>query len=69
MKARVAVSFRAGVLDPEAVAFALMGIFDFLGMRWVLWENRLPPKKTIDDVFTLIRDGLGLGGGADGDAT
>ncbi|MBK8234086.1 MAG: TetR/AcrR family transcriptional regulator [Deltaproteobacteria bacterium] len=56
-------------LDPEAVAFALMGIFDFLGMRWVLWENRLPPKKTIDDVFTLIRDGLGLGGGADGDAT
>lgn len=48
-------------LDPEAVAFALMGIFDFLGMRWVLWEDRLPPKKTIDDVFALVRDGLMLG--------
>lgn len=48
-------------LDPDAVAFALMGIFDFLGMRWVLWENRMPPKKTIDDVFELIRAGLGLG--------
>jgi AcrR family transcriptional regulator len=48
-------------LDPDAVAFALMGIFDFLGMRWVLWENRMPPKKIIDDVFELIRAGLGLG--------
>jgi AcrR family transcriptional regulator len=53
-------------LDPDAVAFALMGIFDFLGMRWVLWENRLPPKKTIDDVFELIRAGLGLDRGNGG---
>lgn len=49
-------------LDPEAVAFALMGIFDFCGMRWVLWEGRLPPKKVLDDVFALIRDGLAIDG-------
>ena len=53
-------------LDPEAIAYALMGIFDFMGMRWVLWEGRLPPAKTIDDVFALIRAGLGLGGHDDG---
>lgn len=47
-------------LDPEAVAFALMGIFDFLGMRWVLWEGKLPPQHVLDDVFALVRDGLGL---------
>ncbi len=48
-------------LDPEAVAYALMGIFDFLGMRWVLWEGKLPPKRVLDDVFALVREGLGLG--------
>lgn len=45
-------------LDPEAIAYALMGIFDFLGMRWVLWEEDLPPKKVLDDVFTFIAHGL-----------
>lgn len=47
-------------LDPEAVAYALMGIFDFLGMRWALWENELPPRRVLDDVFSLIRNGLGI---------
>lgn len=46
-------------LDPEAVAYALMGMFDFLGMRWVLWEDKLPPQRVLDDVFSLIRNGLG----------
>ena len=50
-------------LDPEAVAFALMGVFDFLGMRWVLWEGKLPPQRVLDDVFAMVRDGLGLGSG------
>jgi AcrR family transcriptional regulator len=45
-------------LDPEAMAFALMAIFDFLGMRWVLWEGELPPRKVLDDVFTFIAHGL-----------
>jgi AcrR family transcriptional regulator len=49
-------------LDPEAVAYALMGIFDFCGMRWVLWEGKLPPKKVLDDVFALIREGLAIDG-------
>lgn len=56
-------------LDPEAVAFALMGIFDFLGMRWVLWEGKLPPKRVLDDVFALVRQGLGLGNPQDANRT
>lgn len=47
-------------LDPEAVAYVLMGMFDFLGMRWVLWEDKLPPQRVLDDVFSLIQNGLGL---------
>jgi len=31
-------------LDPEVLTYCLMGIADFLGMRWVLWErNGLRP--------------------------
>jgi len=26
-------------LDPEVLAYCLMGVADFLGMRWVLWEK------------------------------
>lgn len=42
----------------EAIAYAMMGIFDFLGMRWVLWEGTLPPKKVLNDVFAFINRGL-----------
>jgi len=70
---RIAEGYREGLaramrgghmrkLDPEAVAYALMGIFDFCGMRWVLWEGKLPPKKVLDDVFALIREGLAIDG-------
>jgi AcrR family transcriptional regulator len=44
--------------DPEAIAYALMGIFDFLGMRWVLWEDKMPPTKVLDDVYDFITHGL-----------
>lgn len=45
-------------LDPEALAYSLMGIFDFLGMRWVLWEGKMPPKKVLNDVFEFVARGL-----------
>ena len=45
-------------LDPEAIAYALMGIFDFIGMRWVLWEGQLPPPEVRQDVLTFIASGL-----------
>ena len=60
--ARAMRNGRMRKLDPEAVAYALMGIFDFCGMRWVLWEGKLPPKKVLDDVFALIREGLAIDG-------
>lgn len=44
--------------DPEALVYMLMGILDFLGMRWVLWENSLPSEAVIDDMLRFIRDGL-----------
>lgn len=45
-------------LDTEAVAYALMGIADFLGMRWLLWEGTEPPDRVIESVMDLLRHGL-----------
>ena len=45
-------------LDPEAVAYALMGIFDFVGMRWILWQGEKPARRILDDVFSLLAYGL-----------
>lgn len=44
--------------DPEALVYMLMGILDFVGMRWVLWEDQLPSPEVVDDMLRLIRDGL-----------
>lgn len=44
--------------NAEAIAYALMGVFDFLGMRWVLWEGRLPPEEVRRDVMAFIARGL-----------
>jgi hypothetical protein len=45
-------------LDPETLAYCLMGIGDFLGMRWVLWEERDPPAHVIDTMTALIHHGM-----------
>jgi len=49
-------------LDPKAVAWALMGMADFLGMRWVLWKGELPPRAVVDSALSLIRAGLSPNG-------
>lgn len=45
-------------LDPEIVAYALMGIAEFLGMRWVLWEKEDVPEKALATAMSLIMEGL-----------
>jgi AcrR family transcriptional regulator len=45
-------------LDPEAVAYALMGAFQMIGLRWVLWQDALPPAEAVESILTLILHGL-----------
>jgi AcrR family transcriptional regulator len=45
-------------LDAEVVAYALMGIADFLGMRWVLWEEGQDVDHVVDTVMELLRSGI-----------
>jgi AcrR family transcriptional regulator len=45
-------------LDPECLAYCLMGLGDFLGMRWVLWNEAGMPDDVFESVLTFIRRGL-----------
>jgi len=46
--------------DPEVLAYALMGIGELIGMRWILWNEDAPvPPEVIDAMMTFIRRGLG----------
>jgi AcrR family transcriptional regulator len=45
-------------MDPETLAFCLMGIGDFLGMRWVLWEKGEIPPKVFETMMSFVRFGL-----------
>ena len=41
-------------VDPELLAYFLMGIGEFMGMRLVLWEHRIPPEEVFEQLMTLI---------------
>lgn len=46
--------------DPEVLAWALMGIGELVGMRWILWAGRddLPPDVSAE-LATIIRRAIG----------
>ncbi len=48
--------------DPELIAYALMGIGELVGMRWILWaETTAVPADLIDQLMEFIQRGLGIG--------
>jgi AcrR family transcriptional regulator len=44
-------------LDPEIAAYALMGMADFLGMRWVLWETG-DLDHVVDSAMDFLTSGM-----------
>jgi len=47
-------------LDPEAIAWALMGVAHFVGLRYALWRDEEPPREALDAIFELLRGGLAV---------
>lgn len=47
-----------GRFDPEVIAYALMGIADFLGMRFVLWGSEDELDRVVEEVSEFITNGL-----------
>jgi hypothetical protein len=44
-----------GNLDAEVAAFALMGMGELIGMRWILWEEvGEMPKAVLDELGRII---------------
>jgi len=46
--------------DPEVLAWALMGIGELVGMRWILWaENDELPMEVFEQLAAIIRRAIG----------
>jgi AcrR family transcriptional regulator len=44
-----------GRLDPETATFALMGIGEMIGMRWILWGDGMPlPARVLTELERMI---------------
>ena len=49
----------AGAIDPEVTAWALMGMGELIGMRWILWsEQRELPERVVDEIARIVRSVL-----------
>ncbi|MDO5675946.1 MAG: TetR/AcrR family transcriptional regulator [Propionibacteriaceae bacterium] len=44
------------VADPEVAAWALMGVGEVVGMRYLSWDANQPPQRMPDDVFEHLMD-------------
>jgi AcrR family transcriptional regulator len=46
--------------DPEVLAWALMGIGELIGMRWILWaEQEQLPAEVFEQLAAIIRRAIG----------
>lgn len=45
-------------LEPETLAYSLMAVGEYLGMRWVLWQGTLPPAEVLDTVMEFVYRGI-----------
>jgi AcrR family transcriptional regulator len=45
----------AGAIDPEVTAWALMGMGEMIGMRWILWGDGGMPEDVLDEIHRIIR--------------
>lgn len=50
-------------MDPEALAYCLMGISHMLGTSWIVWKKSAPSPKALADVNEFVRHGLELSPG------
>jgi AcrR family transcriptional regulator len=50
----------ASDVDVETIAWIIAGTADMLGLRWVVWEGRMPPPSVLEQARDLFE--LGFGG-------
>jgi AcrR family transcriptional regulator len=62
LRAAMAAGEIADDVDPELLAYILMGIGEFMGMKFVLWGQTLPEEAIFDQLMRFIERGLGREG-------
>lgn len=45
-------------LDPEVLAYALMGIGEFVAMRWAQWDEGGVPEAVLESMMDFIHHGM-----------
>lgn len=58
IKAAIARGEIRGDVHPEACAYSLIGIADFVSMRWPYWTGKRPPAAVRETVRSMIRSAL-----------
>ena len=46
------------LIDVETLGWAMAGIADMLGLRWVVWEKKVPPAAALDQLVELLAHGF-----------
>ena len=44
-------------LDPKILAYCLIGISNFIGLKWVIFDNEPVPDEVIREIMRFIRSG------------
>jgi AcrR family transcriptional regulator len=47
-------------MNPELMAFSVLGIAAAVGMRWVIWEGKMPPAEILENSVRLMHHGLAV---------
>jgi AcrR family transcriptional regulator len=47
-------------LDLDTLAYCFIGIAEFIGMRWCLWEKKMPPDSVLETLATFITEGIAM---------
>jgi hypothetical protein len=49
---------RFKITDMDTVAFVMVAIADWVGLRWVIWEGKRPPKRVLAQITALLAHGF-----------
>lgn len=47
-------------LDPKALSYCLMGISNFIGLKWIIFDDKEVPDEVIDQIMRFIKNGIFL---------
>lgn len=48
-------------LDPKILAYSLIGISNFIGLKWIIFDNQPVPDEVIHEIMRFIRGGAFTG--------